>query len=314
MIYIKILTNSEINSFNNPPLFNSEERKRFFYLSDWVLNEITTFKNDLNKIAFILTLGYFKASKQFYSPNTYYEYDLRFIANKLDISLTNIDINNYNRRTMNRYKKIILSKLGYTPFSNKILEDLKEEARHIVQKGLKPKTVLSELLNYLVNNKIEIPKYYTLAVIVTDAINKHENHLLKLIESNITEEQILMLDNLLEINKFEDDNKSEIQGAVFYKLTLLKKINQSLRPKKISDSVHNYKYIKSLYEKLSKLIQILNLSPDIVEYYANIVLKSDIRNIVRRKDSKRYLHLISFVIHGYYKHHDSLVDILLKSV
>ncbi len=71
--------------------------------------------------------------------------------------------------------------------------------------------------------------------------------------------------------------------------------------------------LQSLFTELEPLLNELNFTPEIIQYYAQIVIKSQIFQIARR-DDKKYLYLIAFVIHQYYKLNDLLADVLLQSV
>ena len=42
--YIKILNNNDIKTFENPPQFNGEERKQFFYLPTWAKDLVESFR------------------------------------------------------------------------------------------------------------------------------------------------------------------------------------------------------------------------------------------------------------------------------
>ena len=46
----------------------------------------------------------------------------------------------------------------------------------------------------------------------------------------------------------------------------------------------------------------------------NLLIRSEIFQIARRGDSDRYLHLIAFIAHQYYRLQDNLVDVLLASL
>src|SRR5215813_4277758 len=64
---IAILTPTEYAAFETPPLFSSVERKRFFDLSQPLERLLTTFRTLTNAICFVLTVGYFKATKRFFA-------------------------------------------------------------------------------------------------------------------------------------------------------------------------------------------------------------------------------------------------------
>jgi hypothetical protein len=63
---MQILTPAEYAAFEAPPVFTSVERKRFFHLSQSVFDRLTTFRTPTNQIGFVLTRGYFLATKRFF--------------------------------------------------------------------------------------------------------------------------------------------------------------------------------------------------------------------------------------------------------
>lgn len=307
MAILKILNKNGQNDFDNPPEFNSEERKKFFNIAKWVLDKVQNLKNNSNKVIFILLYGYFKAEKKFFSPKSFHEKDIKYITLQLNISLPNMKLKSIDRKLLNKYKHIILQNTGFKTFDKTSKNELVNECERLVSTHLRPKYILSELISFLVRNKIEIPKYHLLNYIISASINKFENTIYSILECNITNENKKQLNKLIELSTNKEMSK--------YKLTLLKKINQSTKPRKISKSIEDFKTLKSLFTNNLEVIKVLDLSRDITEYYANLVLKSDVYDITRKKnDEKKYLYLISFVIHQYTRYHDSLIDVFLKSV
>jgi hypothetical protein len=51
-----------------------------------------------------------------------------------------------------------------------------------------------------------------------------------------------------------------------------------------------------------------------IQYYSYGVIKAQIFQLTRRAERERYLHLIAFIAHQYYRLHDNLVDVLLSSL
>ena len=54
--------------------------------------------------------------------------------------------------------------------------------------------------------------------------------------------------------------------------------------------------------------------PGGIRYYAESVLRSEIFQLKRRDDPDRYLHVIAFIAHQFYRLQDNLVDVLLTSL
>jgi hypothetical protein len=72
--------------------------------------------------------------------------------------------------------------------------------------------------------------------------------------------------------------------------------------------------IEGLYQRLQPVLAVLALNPEGIRYYANSVIKVEIFQVARRDDEDRYLHLIAFIAHQYYRLQDNLVDVLLTSL
>ena len=67
---------------------------------------------------------------------------------------------------------------------------------------------------------------------------------------------------------------------------------------------------RGLYDQLSPTLQSLALMPGWMRYYAESVLRSEIFQLTRRDDPDRYLHLIAFIAHQFYRLQDNLVEVL----
>jgi TnpA family transposase len=72
--------------------------------------------------------------------------------------------------------------------------------------------------------------------------------------------------------------------------------------------------VRDLYHQLRPALQALALKPGGILYYAYSVLRSEIFQLIRRNDPDRYLHLLAFIAHQYYRLQDNLVDALLASL
>ena len=57
---MNILSTSEKEEFDTPPIFNSRQRKQFFDLHTNIKEDIQKLRSPTNKIASVLAYGYFK--------------------------------------------------------------------------------------------------------------------------------------------------------------------------------------------------------------------------------------------------------------
>ena len=104
--HIKILNKSEIEEFESAPNFSASERKKYFYISDWIQSNIADFENDSNKICFVLMFGYFRASKKFPLIKYFSQKDVEYIMNKLCLNCEGGERQNIERWRISRYKKL----------------------------------------------------------------------------------------------------------------------------------------------------------------------------------------------------------------
>ena len=118
MSRIKILSPYEIKKFDSVPLFNDNERHKFFAVSAKIKDKLNGLSANDSKIGFVLQLGYFKATGKFYSE--YNHDDRAFIGKLLGINLDGYN-NDYSERTRLTHKLAILEMLGYNPLTNQKL-------------------------------------------------------------------------------------------------------------------------------------------------------------------------------------------------
>jgi len=94
----------------------------------------------------------------------------------------------------------------------------------------------------------------------------------------------------------------------------MKQLSQSTKPSKVKERVADFSLVRDLYHQLSRVLHTLALKPRGILYYAHTVIRSEIFQITRRDDPDRYLHVVAFIAHQYYRLHDNLVDGLLASL
>ena len=313
MPHVKILNQNDINTFETPPKFNIEERNHFFHLSEWEHELVESFRTPTNKVGFILQLGYFKATNKFFSTRNFHQVDIEFVANRFNVQMDTIVLSEYIKTTFERHKETILNHLGFRKFNRQAKKLLIKEALALCSKQIKPRLMFINLIEFLRNQKTEIPNYHTFAEIITNTLRDFEKTLIDSIETNLSSKEKQLLDELLEFgDEYLDGEK---QGAKIkrYKITLLKKSNQSTKPSKIKENILDLQSLNSLFKEIEPIINEINLSPELIQYYAQIVIKSRGFQMSRRKNRK-YLLLIAFVVYQFYNLNDILIEVLMQAV
>lgn len=311
--FIKILSPSDIKTFEFPPELNGEERKIFFSLPVWANEILENIRTPINKIGFVLQLGYFKAVNKFFNTKKFHKQDIEFILRKFQFHFEEINLEKYIKTTFERHQEIILKNLGFQKFNLIFKQNLKDEALFLCTKQIKPRLMFLTLVEFIRSKKIEIPRYYAISEIVTQALKDFEKNLISELKINLSAEDQKMLNELLKEDSEYINGKKRGVKVKRYRLTLLKKSNQSSKPSRIKENISDLKSLNALFQKLKPVIERLSLSSEVIQYYAQIVIKSKIFQMHRR-DEKKYLFLLAFVVHQFYQLNDVLIEILMQAV
>jgi len=71
-----ILSRTEQETLDTPPIFDSAERKQFFDLPSSLLERALRLQKPSSRIGFLLACGYFRAAKRFFKPQDYHQRDI----------------------------------------------------------------------------------------------------------------------------------------------------------------------------------------------------------------------------------------------
>ena len=309
---MKILNSVEREAFELPPLFNSAERKRYFDLPLALEQLASGLRTPTNQLCFLLSCGYFKAAHRFYPVQAFRPRDVNYVADRAAITIAAVNLSDYDKQTRGRHQTLILDFYGFRPFKPHGQALLVEELARLVQSQLKPQLLFARCLELLVREKVEIPSYFRLAALILRAINGHNRTLVARVEQTLTAETRALLDGLL-IQETIDEASAPSRTSA-YKLTLLKKLSQSTKPSKVKERVADLALIEELYQALQPVLKALALNQEAIQYFAQSVIKAKIFQLVRRAEPDRYLHLVAFIAHQYYRLQDNLVDVLLSNL
>ena len=72
----RILAAAEQEAFDSPPAFTALERKKHFALSETARSLVDTLQTPTNRVCFLVTLAYFRATRKFFARQ-FHQGDLR---------------------------------------------------------------------------------------------------------------------------------------------------------------------------------------------------------------------------------------------
>ncbi len=99
MPVMSILTSLEQEVYTQPPVFSHVERKRFCDFPTSLLTIAGTLRSPTNRVGFLLSCAYFRATKRFFPVQSFHPYDIEFIAQRWGLSPQQIDLQRYNKQT-----------------------------------------------------------------------------------------------------------------------------------------------------------------------------------------------------------------------
>ena len=103
-------------------------------------------------------------------------------------------------------------------------------------------------------------------------------------------------------------------GISRYRLTLLKRISQSMRPRKITETAEDFKTILGVYQEIMPVLTAMDIDLAGIRYFAGTTKRTEILHLRRRSDADRYLHAIAFIAYQHHRLQDALVDMLLNAM
>ncbi len=309
MPLLKILSNPEIAGFDSPPVFNHEERKKFFNLPSGLTSVWETLRSNENKILFLLQFGYFRARQRFFAGH-FHLADFEYLSSKFNLSSEPKESLSYPRPTVLRHQHIILEFYGIRFHQESDETLLFNEAKSLVGSVVRPEKVFWHLVEKITALKIVVPSYYRLTSIISKTIQTYENHLHCVVKESLNDDQKDLLDSLLN-NEITEDSEDSL-GSV--NLTSLKQPFHSLKATHLKANLKDWQFLQAIYQNVSPVINKLALTPEAIRFYANIVLKTKAFYLTRRRAESRYLYVLAFVAHQTFRLQDMLVDALLQSV
>ncbi len=307
---MKILSSTELATYEMPPVLKSEERKSTFSYPKQLLAFAMGLRTPSNQIGFLLSCGYFKAAKRFFAPSDFHPRDIEYVARKIDLSEQDFDWREYTKNTRLRHEHHILDSYGFKRLGASEKQALQDEIAGIARTQLKPKLIFARCLDYMIQNRMQLPSARKLSGLIISALQQRKHELTQTINKTLAPNTRELLDQLFE----SGDNENPTSPNARYKLTLLKKLSHSTKPTKVKGRTADLQLLEELHQALLPVLSALNLGAEGIRYYAGTVIKSEIFQLTRRSEDDRHVHVIAFITHQYYQLQDNLVDVLLNVV
>ena len=292
---IILLSNAEIEELYSIPTFTNEDRESFFTLSKSDYKLLDEYRTRKLKIYFILQLGYFRATQQFY--NFKLEdilADVSYVIGKYFDQSQNTLTDKPHRESIKDQQTIILQLHNYTDWSTDLTTQVMDHLLELIRYYPKVPNALRELLKYFQNQCIIIPKYRALQDIFSTAFNAEEARL-----NNI-------------ISSIPDDIKQQLQevannGDVGMQLNVMRCDQKDFQYTAVKLEVKKAQEIAALYQFCKSFVPKLTISKNSIRYYAELAENYYASRLRKMGELQQRLYLICFIYHRYQQFMDNLI-------
>ena len=203
---------------------------------------------------------------------------------------------------------MILDALGFKPFNQTTIQPLLPLIRTDARSQKNPDKCFISVCEWLFEHKVETPDYKTICDTVESVYKTHMDQQIAVVKNKLSNDGAQKLDALFSKGKNTYDEMET------YRITLLKKLNQSTKTSKIRENVAIYDTLKPLYDIALPIVSELDFTKDGLKRYALSVHRRQVFQINRLKDHDRHLHLVIFITHQFQQLVDILVETFLASV
>jgi len=259
---LQLLPPIEITSLYELPKFScDEERILFFELNDEEEKILSQYSTTKTKLYFLLQLGYFKATQQFYS--FCFEDasdDIKYLS-KIYFQYKNAVIlqGQISSKNILKQREVITNLSHYQQLNHNTRTLVEKRLSELMGTHPRNQDAFREILAFCNSHKIIIPGYRTFQDLFSNAITQEKNRLTKLSSQLLPKSMQKSLDDILA----KEDTISQ--------LTLLKNDQKNFSFTALRKEVGKIDRIRDLYRLSKEVIPKLNLSKNCIRYYCELV-------------------------------------------
>ena len=303
--HLPLLDATQRRAFDQPPTFNRPQRQLFFALPDWATQFLATLLAPHSRGGFVLQVGYFKATGRFFPADRFLAADCAYVQQRYHLG--EVEWVRYDKATRFHHREYILQQFGVLSFEQAEAA-VRQQVTHFARQQMNPVAVFHSTADYIRAHRWEVPTYAALAGLVTGAFRTVEQHLTTQLAHHLTPAVRQQLDAL-----FTTPEEAPAHSHRPYRLTTLKRSLELMRPMAIRANVQDYAVLQALFTQVYPVVQALDLSEEVVRYYARYVERTQVFQVQQQAD-KKYLMVLCFVVYQYYQVGDLLTETLLQAV
>ncbi len=301
-MYLRILSDEEIDMLYGRPNFSVEEQAEYFYLSSEERMLAGEFHSIKSRIFFTLQLGYFKARRQFFVVNLdEVRQDIQFIQACYYPEHPAVD-SIITKATRLKHQQLILNVFGHRYCQTAERQQLHQQAQQLAKLSSRPITICRELIHFLQRQHIVLPSYRFLQETISAVLNNEQNRLTNILQQHLAANDIEAFQQLL----------ADTPGL--HEITQLKQAPRNFREGEIKRELWRGQQLHPFYRCAKTLIPHLGISRGNVKYYASLVGYYSVYKLNRMDTWQVYVYLLCFAYHRTQRLHDNLINSFLYHV
>jgi hypothetical protein len=294
---LTVLSPAERLALYGLPDFDDFQRAEFFAFTNAERTLAEQRKGPVEHLHCLLQIGYFKAKNAFFnlSAQAVPPEDVAFLVERYlpGNPVTLQPLTEYEQYTQ---RAEIAKLFGYRLWSGTDRPTLVETAALLTRRDVTPTFVLIEILAFLKARKIVRPGYTTLQSIITDALTAERRRLGELIEGSLDADTKAALRKLL----VREDTLSE--------LAALRQDAKNFRYQMMTAERQKRTTLAPMHHAAKKLLPLLGISQQNIDYYASLVHYYTIFDLRRMKPEQSHLYLLCYTWQRYRQLSDNLVE------
>jgi hypothetical protein len=294
---LTVLSPAERLALYGLPDFDDFQRAEFFAFTDAERALAERRKGPVEHLHCLLQIGYFKAKNAFFnlSAQAVTPEDVAFLVERYlpGTPVTLQPLTEYEQYTQ---RAEIAKLFGYRLWSGTDRPTLVETAALLTRRDVTPTFVLIEILAFLKTRKIVRPGYTTLQSVITDALTAERRRLGELIEGSLDADTNAALRKLL----VREDTLSE--------LAALRQDAKNFRYQMMTAERQKRTTLAPMHHAAKKLLPLLGISQQNIDYYASLVHYYTIFDLRRMKPEQSHLYLLCYTWQRYRQLSDNLVE------
>ena len=247
-----------------------------------------------SKVHFILQLGYFKATSQFFNC-TFNELinDVNFILNKY-FDKQKLSVNSIAQKTCQTNQSLIADLLDFQIEKSIVQDKLLKMLEIKVKLCGNPIYLFHEVLCYSSQHKMMLPSYSTIQDLIGSVITHEEKTLGELLEKHLSLDDWKSIKNTLS----KEENE--------YLLSSLKKDPKNFNKKHIKAEIAKLVKYGILYQISKRVLKNINITNQNIQYYASLADHYPVSDLKKLSQTKQAIYVLCYAYYCHQKINDNL--------